>query len=272
MRSRIAHCPVASPTLKPAVSSDFRFNLQRGAACRECGRCISRTIPMPCTIIPPRRERLGDSMAGLGAAATLTRKDAEAIRNQSPGIQFVTSGVHENARILLPATSSAGRGEARSSGSRACTARSPSWRRSARLDADPRQVSLQQARGASGAPSSTGTPQRGRRQHGLDMRRHVIGTFGVVTPAAVFRRCARSTSAVIRSANTVGSAFSPDRPSAKPRVTDEQRHRALARRAPHAGMTSRVTSVVGARVSTVKRARRLCWLLVGGAERSIYLR
>ncbi|GCC48047.1 hypothetical protein chiPu_0032528, partial [Chiloscyllium punctatum] len=32
--------------------------------------------------------------------------------------------------------------------------------------------------------------QRGRRQHGLDMRRHVIGTFGVVTPAAVFRRCA----------------------------------------------------------------------------------
>lgn len=55
---------------------------------------------------PTAKERLGDSMAGLGAAATLTREDAEAIRTQVPGIQFATSGVHENARILLPATSS----------------------------------------------------------------------------------------------------------------------------------------------------------------------
>jgi putative ABC transport system permease protein len=57
---------------------------------------------------PTAKERLGDSMAGLGAAATLTREDAEAIRKQIPGIQFATSGVHENARILLPATSAAG--------------------------------------------------------------------------------------------------------------------------------------------------------------------
>ena len=48
---------------------------------------------------PTAKERLGDSMAGLGAAATLTLEDAEAIRERLPGIQFVASGVHENARI-----------------------------------------------------------------------------------------------------------------------------------------------------------------------------
>jgi putative ABC transport system permease protein len=55
---------------------------------------------------PTAKERLGDSMAGLGAAATLTREDAEAIRTQVPGVQFATSGVHENARISLPTASS----------------------------------------------------------------------------------------------------------------------------------------------------------------------
>ena len=48
---------------------------------------------------PTARERLGDSMAGLGAAATLTVDDARAIEAQIPGIQFTASGVHENARI-----------------------------------------------------------------------------------------------------------------------------------------------------------------------------
>jgi len=56
---------------------------------------------------PTAKERLGDSMAGLGAAATLTREDAQAIRTQIPGIQFVTSGVHENARVSLPPTGAA---------------------------------------------------------------------------------------------------------------------------------------------------------------------
>ncbi len=51
---------------------------------------------------PTAAERLGDTMAGLGAAATLTLEDAEAILNQLDGVQFVASGVHENARVRQP--------------------------------------------------------------------------------------------------------------------------------------------------------------------------
>lgn len=50
---------------------------------------------------PTASERLGDSMAGLGAAATLTRDDARAILAGIPGVQFVASGVHERARVVL---------------------------------------------------------------------------------------------------------------------------------------------------------------------------
>src|ERR1043166_5433110 len=49
---------------------------------------------------PTARERLGDSAAGLGAAATLTRPDAQAIRTQIKGVQYVASGVHESARVV----------------------------------------------------------------------------------------------------------------------------------------------------------------------------
>ena len=49
--------------------------------------------------------------------------------------------------------------------------------------------------------------QRGRRQHGLDMRRHVVGAFGVVASSRHSRGASRS-SAVIRSTSTDGSAFS----------------------------------------------------------------
>ena len=44
---------------------------------------------------PTARQRLGDTEAGLGAAATLTPADAEAIRDIS-GVQFVSEGIHEN--------------------------------------------------------------------------------------------------------------------------------------------------------------------------------
>jgi putative ABC transport system permease protein len=44
---------------------------------------------------PTSRQRLGDSEAGLGAAATLTIADADALRKVS-GIQYVCEGVHEN--------------------------------------------------------------------------------------------------------------------------------------------------------------------------------
>lgn len=50
---------------------------------------------------PTASDRLGDSMAGLGAAATLSMEDAETIRSAIPGVQFVASGVHENARITV---------------------------------------------------------------------------------------------------------------------------------------------------------------------------
>ncbi|MGE0449560.1 MAG: ABC transporter permease [Vicinamibacterales bacterium] len=50
---------------------------------------------------PTSRERLGDSAAGLGAAATLTRADADAIRAEVGGVQFVAAGVHESARVVL---------------------------------------------------------------------------------------------------------------------------------------------------------------------------
>lgn len=50
---------------------------------------------------PTAKERLGDSMAGLGAAATLTLDDAVAIREKIPGVQFAASGVHENARVTV---------------------------------------------------------------------------------------------------------------------------------------------------------------------------
>ena len=49
---------------------------------------------------PTAAQRLGDSMAGLGAAATLTRKDADAIRSM-PGVQYVASSVQEDQRLKV---------------------------------------------------------------------------------------------------------------------------------------------------------------------------
>jgi putative ABC transport system permease protein len=56
--------------------------------------------PMAVHNHPTARQRLGDAMAGLGAAATLTRGDAEAIRREIAGVQFVASGVHERVRVV----------------------------------------------------------------------------------------------------------------------------------------------------------------------------
>jgi putative ABC transport system permease protein len=49
---------------------------------------------------PTSRQRLGDSAAGLGAAATLTRGDAAAIRAEVSGVHYVSAGVHESARVV----------------------------------------------------------------------------------------------------------------------------------------------------------------------------
>ena len=48
---------------------------------------------------PTAAERLGDSAAGLGAAATLTSDDAEAIASLS-GVAHVASGIHESVRVF----------------------------------------------------------------------------------------------------------------------------------------------------------------------------
>jgi putative ABC transport system permease protein len=47
---------------------------------------------------PTAKQRLGDSEAGLGSAATLTASDAEAIR-QLDGVQHVAEGLHQNAHV-----------------------------------------------------------------------------------------------------------------------------------------------------------------------------
>jgi putative ABC transport system permease protein len=49
---------------------------------------------------PTAAQRLGDSEAGLGAAATLTIADANAIR-QIKGVQYVCEGVHNNVHIVF---------------------------------------------------------------------------------------------------------------------------------------------------------------------------
>ncbi len=48
---------------------------------------------------PTARQRLGDLEAGLGSAATLVLADAEAIRREVPGVQYVAVGIHENAHV-----------------------------------------------------------------------------------------------------------------------------------------------------------------------------
>ncbi len=51
---------------------------------------------------PTASQRLGDTEAGLGAAATLTAADAGAIR-QIRGVQYVSEGVHENVHVVAGA-------------------------------------------------------------------------------------------------------------------------------------------------------------------------
>jgi putative ABC transport system permease protein len=47
---------------------------------------------------PTARQRLGDSEAGLGSAATLTAEDADAIRGIR-GVQYVAEGLHQNVHV-----------------------------------------------------------------------------------------------------------------------------------------------------------------------------
>src|SRR5438874_4779656 len=51
---------------------------------------------------PTARQRLGDSEAGLGSAATLTAADADAIR-AIRGVQYVAEGLHQNVHVAADA-------------------------------------------------------------------------------------------------------------------------------------------------------------------------
>ncbi|MBI3490240.1 MAG: ABC transporter permease [Acidobacteria bacterium] len=51
---------------------------------------------------PTASQRLGDTEAGLGSAATLTSADAEAIR-RIRGVQYVAEGLHQNAHVAFGA-------------------------------------------------------------------------------------------------------------------------------------------------------------------------
>jgi len=51
---------------------------------------------------PTARQRLGDSEAGLGAAATLSAADADAIRGIR-GVQYVAEGLHQNVHVAAGA-------------------------------------------------------------------------------------------------------------------------------------------------------------------------
>ncbi len=99
----VGHGTAAAAVLRPS-GPDVVVSLDRLDAGFAGGRFIRSHYeddPMAVHDHPTAKERLGDTMAGLGAAATLTLEDATAIRDELPGVQFVSSGVHENARIAV---------------------------------------------------------------------------------------------------------------------------------------------------------------------------
>lgn len=81
--------PGVSTSVPGLVSGPARFILAH-----------DESDPMAVHDHPTAAERLGDADAGLGAAATLTREDARAIEREVEGVEFVVSGVHENARVF----------------------------------------------------------------------------------------------------------------------------------------------------------------------------
>src|SRR6202000_14652 len=61
--------------------------------------CHAEDDPFAIHDHPTARQRLGDSEAGLGSAATLTIADANEIRKIAGG-QYVSEGIHENVHIV----------------------------------------------------------------------------------------------------------------------------------------------------------------------------
>ncbi|MFT4888652.1 MAG: putative ABC transport system permease protein [Pseudohongiellaceae bacterium] len=99
------HGSIESPSVIPFIAQNSHSQLGRAdLIVSSAPRFIQAHFeddPMAIHDHPTASDRLGDSMAGLGAAATLTLEDAETIRSTISGVQFVASGVHENARITV---------------------------------------------------------------------------------------------------------------------------------------------------------------------------
>lgn len=85
---------------RPAVSAAVWYDGTRVAWVNGFMKVHEEDDPFAVHDHPTAAQRLGDSMAGLGAAATLTRKDADAIRAM-PGVQYVASSVQENQRLKV---------------------------------------------------------------------------------------------------------------------------------------------------------------------------
>ena len=99
------HGSIESSSVNPSIAQNNHCVLGRAglfdSAAPRFMKAHFEDDPMAIHDHPTASDRLGDSMAGLGSAATLTLEDAETIRSTISGVQFVASGVHENARITL---------------------------------------------------------------------------------------------------------------------------------------------------------------------------
>jgi putative ABC transport system permease protein len=85
---------------RPPVSGAVWYDGTRAAWVNGLMKVHEEDDPFAVHDHPTAAQRLGDSMAGLGAAATLTRKDADAIRAM-PGVQYVASSVQEDQRLKV---------------------------------------------------------------------------------------------------------------------------------------------------------------------------
>jgi putative ABC transport system permease protein len=92
------------PTLRAAIWDPRRpapFRLARGKKGSDPFFRVAfhpEDDPMEKHNHPTARQRLGDSEAGLGSAATLTAADADAIRRLR-GVQYVAEGLHQNVHV-----------------------------------------------------------------------------------------------------------------------------------------------------------------------------
>ena len=96
---------VTAGNYKPKIDDDYGGAVEPSARLEEDLERLVVPIsfhpednPMEKHDHPTARQRLGDSEAGLGSAATLSSGDADAIR-ELRGVQYVAEGVHQNVHV-----------------------------------------------------------------------------------------------------------------------------------------------------------------------------